>query len=96
MNINVEDLSNVLKGCEISDEMQEAIIEYADWTYGDIDKSLVRANTVMLKMLAFVENNDIEAWEDSNKLSLTEDEMKHMIRDTFSALPKDSYIDISH
>lgn len=95
MVANYKHLSEILVSIGIDSEMRDAVVEYADWTYGDTDMVLVNRNKVKSVLMDFVESGMIEEWDDSNTLTLSEDELKYAIKDTFSSIPNNYYVDIT-
>jgi hypothetical protein len=95
MTANYNRLSEILLGIGIDSEMRDAVVEYADWTYGDTDIVLVNKNKVKSVLIDFVSSGMIEEWDDTNTLALDEDELKYNIKDTFSSIPNGYYVDIT-
>ena len=95
MVANYNRLSEILVGIGIDAEMRDAVVEYADWTYGDTDIVLVNKNKVKSVLIDFVSSGMIEEWDDTNTLALSEDELKYAIKDTFSTIPNGYYVDIT-
>ena len=95
MVANYNRLSEILVGIGIDAEMRDAVVEYADWTYGDTDIVLVNKNKVKSVLIDFVSSGMIEEWDDTNTLALSEEELKYNIKDTFSTIPNGYYVDIT-
>jgi hypothetical protein len=95
MTANYNRLSEILLGIGIDSEMRDAVVEFADWTYGDTDIVLVNKNKVKSVLIDFVSSGMIEEWDDTNTLALSEDELKYNIKDTFSSIPNGYYVDIT-
>jgi hypothetical protein len=95
MTANYNRLSEILVGIGIDSEMRDAVVEFADWTYGDTDIVLVNKNKVKSVLIDFVSSGMIEEWDDTNTLALDEDELKYNIKDTFSSIPNGYYVDIT-
>ena len=95
MTANYNRLSEILLGIGIDSEMRDAVVEYADWTYGDTDIVLVNKNKVKSVLIDFVSSGMIEECDDTNTLALSEDELKYNIKDTFSSIPNGYYVDIT-
>lgn len=95
MIANYNRLGEILVSIGIDSEMRDAVVEYADWTYGDTDIVLVNKNKVKSVLIDFVSSGMIQEWDDTNTLALDEDELKYNIKDTFSSIPNGYYIDIT-
>lgn len=95
MVANYNRLSEILLGIGIDSEMRDAVVEFADWTYGDTDIVLVNKNKVKSVLIDFVSSGMIEEWDDTNTLALDEDELKYAIKDVFGDIPNGHYVDIS-
>ena len=91
-----KELSDILAGIGINAEMRDAVVEYADWTYGDTDIVLVRANKVKRVLIDFVESGMVDEYNDYNELTLDVRELKYNIKDVFDSVESDYYIDITN
>ncbi len=95
MTVNFKSLTEILESIGIDMEMNEAVVDFGDWTFGDTDIVLVKSATVKKTLIDFVEAGMLEEYSDENIMFLDEDEMKHMIKDVFDSIPKEYYVDIS-
>lgn len=95
MTANYKTLSDILSGAGIDPEMRDAVIEYADWTYGDTDIVLVNAKKVKSVLIDFVSSGMLEEYDEENTLGLDNDELTHLVKDTFDSVPAGYYIDIT-
>ncbi len=96
MTVNYKDLSDILAGIGIDVEARDSVVEFADWTYGDTDLVLVKAIKVKNVLIDFVTSNMIEEFGDENELFLSEEELEYNVKDVFSTIPTDSYINITN
>jgi hypothetical protein len=83
-----------LAGIGIDKEAQESVIEFGDWIYSDADIVLVKATKVKSVLIDFVTSGMIEEFSDENELFLSEEELKYNVKDTFTSVPQDYYINI--
>jgi hypothetical protein len=94
MTANYKDLSDILAGIGIDKEAQESVVEFGDWIDSDADIVLVKAIKVKSVLIDYVTSGMIEEFCDENELFLSEEELEYNVKDTFTTVPQDYYINI--